>query len=60
MVVVYKSNNGYSKAYAELLADALDLNVYSIANSPMYLGNNAIFFGWLAGTVVELKRPLKI
>ena len=34
MVVVYKSNSGYSKAYAELLADALDLNVYNIDELP--------------------------
>lgn len=61
MVVVYKSNSGYSKAYAELLADALDLNVYSIDELPdVHKGNNAIFFGWLfAGTVVGYKKAAK-
>ncbi len=61
MVIVYKSNSGYSKAYAELLADALDLNVYSIDELPdVHKGNDAIFFGWLfAGTVVGYKKAAK-
>lgn len=62
MVIVYKSNSGHSKAYAELLADALDLNVYSIDELPeAHKGNDAIFFGWLfAGAVVGYKKAAKL
>lgn len=61
MIIVYKSNSGYSKAYAELLAKELDMNVYSIDELPaVHKGADAIFFGWLfAGTVVGYKKAAK-
>lgn len=61
LIIVYKSNSGYSKAYAELLADALDLNVYSIDELPeVHRGSDAIFFGWIfADAVVGYKKADK-
>lgn len=61
MVIVYKSNSGYTKEYAQMLADALELNVYSIDELPeAHKGNDAIFLGWLfAGSVVGYKKAAK-
>ena len=34
MIIVYKSNTGYTEQYAKLLGDALDMPSYSLDNVP--------------------------
>lgn len=61
MVIIYKSNSGYTKEYAKLLSDMLDIPAYSMAEAPdCQKGKDAIYLGWLmAGSIVGYKQALK-
>lgn len=62
MVIIYASNTGYTKEYAMLLRDKLDICAYSVDEVPaVYLGDDAIFLGWLlAGKVVGYDKAKKL
>ena len=60
--ILYASNTGYTKQYAELLAQATGLPAYNIKNSipPATAGQDVIFLGWLmAGNVQGYKKICK-
>ncbi|MEG1632739.1 MAG: hypothetical protein RR314_01680 [Oscillospiraceae bacterium] len=61
MIVIYKSNTGYTRQYAKLLAKALDIPAYSADSIPeVHKGGDAIFLGWLmAGSIVGYKKVAK-
>ena len=62
MIIVYKSNTGYTEQYAKLLGDALDMPSYSLDNVPKcHRGGEVIFLGWLfAGNIVGYKKAAKL
>ncbi len=56
--IVYKSNTGHTKQYAEMLAEKTGLPVYDIkaAKKSLQKGIEIIFMGWLKiGKVIGLK-----
>lgn len=62
MVIVYKSNTGYTEQYAKLLASALDIPAYSLDRLPeCHKGSEVIFLGWLmAGSIVGYKKAARV
>ena len=61
--IVYTSNTGYTKQYAEMLSKATGLPAYNLANSipPAARGTDVIFMGWLmAGGVQGYKKANKL
>lgn len=58
MVILYKSNSGYTQQYAKLLGKQLDMPVYNIDSAPeCHIGSDVIFLGWLmAGGIVGYKK----
>ena len=58
MIIVYASNTGYTKQYAEMLAEELGLSAFPVEKIPGYhKGSEAIFLGWLmAERVMGLKK----
>lgn len=61
MVILYKSNSGYTEQYAKLLGRKLDVPAYSIENAPeCHDGKDVIYLGWLmAGGIVGYKKAAK-
>lgn len=61
MIIVYKSNTGYTKQYAKMLGKALSLPSYELGNVPeCHKGSDVIYLGWLfAGTIVGYKKCAK-
>lgn len=61
MVIIYKSNTGYTREYAKLLGKALDMPAYSIDEAPAcHDGNEVIFLGWImAGGITGYKAAAK-
>lgn len=61
MVIVYSSNTGYTKQYAELLSDALHIPAYDFKTiSKSFHGKNVIYMGWLmAGSIVGYKKAVR-
>ena len=61
MVILYKSNSGYTEQYAKLLGRKLDIPAYSIDRAPdCHDGKDVIFMGWLmAGSIVGYKKAAK-
>ena len=60
--ILYASNTGYTKQYAEMLAKATGLPAYNIDNSipPATRGQDVIFMSWLmAGGVQGYKKICK-
>ncbi len=60
--IVYTSNTGFTKEYAEMLGKLIDLPVYEIndAKKAIEKGSDIIYLGWLmAGTVRECKKACK-
>ncbi len=60
--ILYASNTGYTKQYAEMLAGATGLPAYNIKNSipPATRGQDVIYMGWLmAGGVTGFKKIRK-
>ncbi len=62
MVIIYASNSGYTKQYAMMLRDKLDICAYSVDDVPdVYKGADAIFLGWLlAGKIVGYEKAKKL
>ena len=58
MIIVYKSNTGYTEQYAKLLGKALEMPSYELSNVPeCHKGAEVIYLGWLfAGTIVGYKK----
>ena len=58
MTIVYSSNTGYTKQYAELLHEATGFPVFPLDRLPSYIkGDDAVYFGWLmAGNVIGLRK----
>lgn len=58
MVIIYKSNTGYTEQYARLLSQALNMPAYSADNIPSaHKGKDVIFLGWLmAGSIMGYKK----
>ncbi|MDW7656824.1 MAG: hypothetical protein SCM11_06585 [Bacillota bacterium] len=60
--IVYRSNTGYTKKYAELLAQKTGLPAYELkeAEKALAKGEEIIFLGWLsAGALVGYKKAAK-
>lgn len=53
--IVYTSNTGYTKEYAELLAKRLGLPMYSLkeANKALNKGDEIIYLGWLMASMIK-------
>ena len=62
MIIVYKSNTGFTQEYAKLLSRELGLPSYELGRVPAcHKGGEVIYLGWLfAGTVVGYKRCAKL
>lgn len=60
MIILYKSNAGHTKAYAEMLAKALGIEVYDYAKSKPADNSDVIYLGWLmGGNVSGLDKAVK-
>ncbi len=61
MIIIYKSNTGYTEQYAKLLSEQLGLPCYKLGRVPdCHKGRDAIFMGWLfAGSIVGYKAAAK-
>lgn len=61
MIIVYKSNTGYTEQYAKLLSEQLGLPCYKLGSVPeCHKGREVIFLGWLfAGNIVGYKAAAK-
>lgn len=60
--ILYKSNTGYTKKYAELLGANTGLPVYEAEEAAKHIskGENVLFLGWLkAGEITGYKRAAK-
>ena len=53
--IVYTSNTGFTKRYAEMLGEKLSLSVYSIDEALKRLskGDNIIYLGWICANNVK-------
>ena len=62
MIIVYKSNTGYTEQYAKLLSEQLGLPCYKLGSVPeCHKGREVIFLGWLfAGNIVGYKAAAKM
>ena len=58
MTIVYSSNTGHTKQYAELLQEATGYPTFALDELPAYVrGDDAIYLGWLmAGRVTGLSK----
>ena len=58
MTIVYSSNTGHTKQYAELLQSATGFPTFALDELPSYVkGDDAIYLGWLlAGHVMGLSK----
>lgn len=61
MIIVYKSNTGYTEQYAKLLSSELDIPAYSAENIPAcHYGQDVIFMGWvMAGKIMGYSSVVK-
>ena len=61
MFIVYSSNTGHTRQYAQMLSEALDIPAYDLKTVPPTLdGLEAIYMGWLmAGSVVGYAKAAK-
>ena len=53
--IVYKSNTGHTKQYAEMLGDSLKVPVYDLkeAKSKLKKNDEIIFLGWVCATKIQ-------
>ncbi|MBQ3561306.1 MAG: hypothetical protein IJM98_02695 [Oscillospiraceae bacterium] len=61
--IVYTSNTGFTKRYAEMFGEKTGLCVYSMeeAKTRLEKGTEIIYFGWLmAGSVAGYKKAAKL
>ena len=55
--IVYVTNTGSSKKYAEMLSEKTGYPCYSLADSDAAVGGDVIFIGWvMAGTLQGLSE----
>lgn len=60
MVIVYRSNTGFTKEYAEMLGRAEKMKVYEFSSAPLDFGAHVIYMGPLtAGHIEGVGRALK-
>lgn len=61
MVIVYASKTGFTKRYAEMLAEKTQLKAYSVSElSKVSKNEEVIFLGWMkVGKVQGLKKMIK-
>ena len=61
MFIVYSSNTGHTRQYAQMLSEALDIPAYDLKTVPPTLdGLETIYMGWLmAGSVVGYAKAAK-
>lgn len=60
--IIYESNSGFTKKYADFLSFKTGYPAYTIAEAKLHLkrGDEIIFFGWmLAGSVKGFKKASK-
>ena len=60
--VIYESNTGFTKRYAEMLAEKFNLPVFSLkeAGKSLEKGAEVVFLGWVyANSVVGFKKAAK-
>ena len=58
--IVYTSNTGFTRRYADMLGKKTGLPVYEISNAKEAYGRRIIYMGWLmAGTVKDYARAAK-
>ena len=57
MIIIYKSNTGYTREYAHMLSEALKIPAFHLNEVPVYhKGDDVIYMGWLlAGNVSGLR-----
>ena len=60
MVIVYRSNTGFTKQYAELLGKAEGMKVYEASSAPLDFGAHVLYMGPVAAGHIEgLQRARK-
>lgn len=60
MVIVYKSNTGFTREYAEMLGRAEKLKVYELSSAPLDFGAHILYMGPLAAGHIEgINRAMK-
>lgn len=58
--IVYTSNTGFTKKYADMLGKKTGLPVYDLENAQPAEGKDIVYLGWLsAGTIKGYKKALK-
>lgn len=51
--IVYTSNTGFTKKYADLLSENIGLPVYRLEDSQVVKGKSVIYMGWLKAGVIS-------
>lgn len=59
--IVYKSNTGHTKQYAEMLGESLKIPVYNLeeAKSSLKKNDEIIFLGWVCATKIQGLSKIK-
>ena len=59
--IVYKSNTGYTKQYAEMLGESLKVPVYNLkeAKSKLKKNDEIVFLGWICATKIQGLSKIK-
>ncbi len=59
--IVYKSNTGYTKQYAEMLGKSLKVPVYNLkeAKSKLKKNDEIVFLGWICATKIQGLSKIK-
>ena len=59
--IVYKSNTGYTKQYAEMLGESLKVPVYNLKVAKLKLKKNdeIVFLGWICATKIQGLSKIK-
>ena len=59
--IVYKSNTGHTKQYAEMLGDSLKVPVFELkeAKSKLKKNDEIVFFGWVCATKIQGLSKIK-
>ena len=61
--IVYTSNTGFTKKYAEILSRKIGIEAYDLEDAKTKLSTNdeVVYMGWLsAGKIIKLKEALKL
>ncbi|MBQ8029125.1 MAG: flavodoxin domain-containing protein [Clostridia bacterium] len=57
MTIIYESNTGTAKRYAELLSEKLSCRVSALKDAEKFIGEEYVFVGWvMAGTIQGLSQ----